>query len=811
METVDKAFNLFKELVMKFEVDEKIIENEADLRFRFLDDVLLSVLGWAKEDLSLEAPSENGYSDYLFKIGSRSVAVLEAKRASTKLIETAKLSSAAYIIRGPVLKPASDGIKQAKQYASDHSCALASVSNGKTWLFFLTNRQDGLPFLDGQAITYPNLASIIADFSRFYDLLSKEGISEKRYVVHFGRIEGTLVTANVAWSIAVDDRSNPLVPRDRIAKDLDRVFDRFFKSLTNEDDAQMLVDCFVDTKESRFADETMQRLAEEVLSDLSSLSTGAGEELQEELAEAIASKIGEIVLIIGTKGAGKTTFIDRFFRVVLPREIRNRCLVLRADLAEATQDESQIDSWLTERLIEQAESKLFRNGTPEFNDLQGIYYAQYNSLRYGELRHLYESNKNDFQIRFGEWVISQRLQERYSYLIHLLQMINAQRQLMPCIIFDNADQFPQSFQERVFQYGYALYRATISFIIVPITDRTVWQLGKSGPLQSYSTKQFYLPVPPMKEILERRVAYLRMRSSKEKPETGKYFSSRGIRLSISNISAFAATVEEVFIRRDFVNRSVSWLSNLDLRRTLELMQRMLTSPALKIDELVTAYVADTAPEIQDSRITRSLVAADRRYYDEPSNGFVHNLFVVPHDRLVSPMLRTSILQLLLSRIGAIRADQKGEFLDFNSILSYFEPCGVGAIDLIEILLALVKVRLVEPYDLASEAGEGMSRIRISHSGRMHLEFALNDPQYVGQMALRTQIKDANVVATIASLNYVDEPAPWFDAASIFASYILKEDASLFFMPKDVAYDSQRIMRNTFAYRWTRMPIAVKTT
>ena len=59
-----------------------------------------------------------------------------------------------------------------------------------------------------------------------------------------------------------------------------------------------------------------------------------GTELLQHLRSAIETQRGEFVLIIGNKGAGKTTFIDRFFRLVLSAQLRQRCLLARIDVAE---------------------------------------------------------------------------------------------------------------------------------------------------------------------------------------------------------------------------------------------------------------------------------------------------------------------------------------------------------------------------------------------------------------------------------------------------------------------------------------------
>lgn len=691
MELVDAAHERFSEILASYNLRRSEIENEAQLRFEFLDRIFLEVLGWSREDIHVEPPSEHGYADYLFRIGDRAVAVVEAKRGSYLLVDTAKSTRSNYLIRGPVLRPAAAGIKQAREYASDHSASFAAVTSGSSWVCFQPSRGDGRPFGDGQAIVFPTLDAVAEGFSEFFDLFSKVGISEKRFMIHFSRMIGLSIVANIDWHIAVDDRRNPLIPRAALARDLDRVFDKFFKSLSDETDKQMLIDCFVETKESRDADVNLQKLAEEVLADISALSGSAGE-LQQEIADAVESHLGEIVLIIGNKGAGKSTFIDRFFSVVLPRLLREKCAVVRADLADATQYESDIEPWLTERLILQLEQRLFDNGIPTYEDLQGMYFSEYQRWMVGEYKFLYERDRVEFKIRFGESVRRQVEEDRRTYLVRLLKNANEQRLLLPCLIFDNTDQFPQSFQERVFQYAHSLYRSAIAFIIVPITDRTIWRLSKAGPFQSYATKSFYLPIPSTKDILERRVAYIKKRTADNRD--GKtYFTDRGIRLSLSSLTAFAGTVEEVFVKRDFVSRRVSWLANLDVRRSLELAQRVITSPALKIEELVTAYVAGEVPRVTDNRITRALIVNNHKFYASEDNSFVQNVFSTRLDRLVSPLLKLSVLRLLLDRVGMSRDEQSAQYLELSAIIAYFEPAGVPAIDVLEVVREMLEARL----------------------------------------------------------------------------------------------------------------------
>ncbi|MBV8738453.1 MAG: hypothetical protein JO007_14570 [Alphaproteobacteria bacterium] len=119
--------------------------------------------------------------------------------------------------------------------------------------------------------------------------------------------------------------------------DLEKIFDRFFGAMSGDDDPEMLLECFVETNESRAADTTFAKITRDLLGYVETLATTSGGQLVRELENAVESNTGEIVLIIGNKGAGKSTFIDRFFGQILHRALRRKCLVIRIDMADSSE------------------------------------------------------------------------------------------------------------------------------------------------------------------------------------------------------------------------------------------------------------------------------------------------------------------------------------------------------------------------------------------------------------------------------------------------------------------------------------------
>ena len=374
---------------------------------------------------------------------------------------------------------------------------------------------------------------------------------------------------------------------------------------------------------------------------------------------------------------------------------------------------------------------------------------------------------------------------------------------MPCLIFDNTDHFPQTFQEQVFQFAQSIYRGIFSFVICPITDRTIWQLSKSGPFQSYTTRSFYLPIPSTKEILTKRVHFIREKLDQEEKTSGRYFLKKGIRLNIKDIHAFAGYIENILISTDYISRIISWIANHDIRRSLQISQRIVSSPVISIDQLVKTYLADTALSLQPFQIKKALIHGDYSNFFQAHSDFVLNLFSIKPDQISSPLVKLSVLRMLSDRENQYRGRDEA-YLTVEDVQSYFEPAGLSKGALRTHLKEILDYRLIDPYDPTDQEIYEEQRLKIAHSGRIHLEFCLNDETYVSQMALVTRARDYDMVSTIREkMKTKLTRSGWLSIVSRFMNYCLDQDRVFVSLPSNSIYDSQYQLRKELRARWVK--------
>src|SRR5690606_5663834 len=154
-------------------------------------------------------------------------------------------------------------------------------------------------------------------------------------------------------------------------------------------------------------------------------------------------------------------------------------------VGESDGNDAQITSWLDQRLLDVLEATVFGADGPSFEDIQGMFFDEYTRRSKGTLKHLYDSDKQAFKVDFGRHIESRRETRPHEYIERLLHHIVRSRRKIPCLIFDNADHFTIEFQEKVFQFARSLYEKAMCLVILPITDRTSWQLSREGALKSF--------------------------------------------------------------------------------------------------------------------------------------------------------------------------------------------------------------------------------------------------------------------------------------------------------------------------------------
>lgn len=799
MEPIDSAFQAFKNLSR--EVGEYIhsVITETDTRMKVIDRVFVEVLGWPHFELLTETHTEAGYADYSLLGDGFCRGVVEAKRDGRSLGCESRAGGRAYKLDGPVFRDgnAQEGIRQAISYCAEQGAELACVTNGREWIIFRANRLgDGIPVRQGQAFVFPNLGEIETGFQRFYQLLSRESVLSRGFMPEFQEAEGRPIRMSVFNKPVRPQGSAHAVAQSRLAADMEKVMSTFFRRLTGDEDPQLIEACFVESDDSRNAERQLTRIAESMSNRIRDLETGTGTQLVELIQRTAESRRHEFVVIVGQKGSGKSTFVARFFKLVLPEALRQQCTVLQVDLADNPGSPQTLVDWLDRAFVARAEASLFE-GAPTFKELKGAFYDEYTRLKKGPWANLYTDDRTAFLHRFGDHIEAMRDQRPHTYLEGLIRSVVGGRRQVPVLVFDNTDHFDIEFQQRVYQYAQSLYERTFCLVIVPITDRTSWQLTKHGAIQSFEHESFFLPTPGTQQILRKRVEFLESKIDSERDGGGKYFTDRGVSLTVRDLQAFTKALQKLFLQSATTAEWIGALANYEIRRALNVANQFIVSPHLRVEDLVGAYLAHTSINVESNVVERALIRGRYDIYPQGMHDSVQNLYALEVAVETTPLLGVRLLQALAD---VPTVEREGAFIEVENLMAVATTMSIEARATRMWMDRLLKTGLILNYDPTVLDVDAASRVEISPAGALHLSWARSSFEYLVAMSVTTALLDE---VRHAEIKAAFDRRQYRTMAASFAEYLVSEDALFCVVPDHSTYSSQSRVRGGLADSATR--------
>ncbi|MBY0460775.1 MAG: cold shock domain-containing protein, partial [Gemmataceae bacterium] len=748
-------------------------------------------------EIHLENSAGPGFIDYRCTVTTLNRLVVEAKKDSRDLGVAADKSGQFFKLNGPVFKTADaqEGIEQAIRYCGHKNAELACVTNGRQWIIFRGNRLgDGQDTLEGRACAFGSLEQVQKNFALFYKLLSYDDVAKYLYRVEFQTQENHPPRRSNFVRTLRRPEGRQLLPVDKLLADIDRIMVSFFRNLTGDAYPNLILECFVPSSESERAEVRLARISEDLVSQIQSLNMTDGQELAQAILRVKETQKNEFVLLVGTKGAGKTTFTDRFFKLVLPKNLLRQCAVVRVDLADSGCDERTVTQWLDRHLLEVAEKTIYPNGL-DYDHLRGMYFYEYQRWSEGTYRPLYESDKTAFKIKFGEHVERRREERPHDHITLMLQRLVKSDRKIPCLVFDNADHFTIEFQEKVFQYAHSIYQNVLCLVVVPITDKTSWQLSRQGALQSFYVESFFLPAPTPKSVLIKRIDFINKKvAAEEKPESSTgYFSSRGIPLTIENIQGFAACLQEVFIRTEGVGDWIGNLANYDIRRALELTREVVSSPHIGVHELLKAFVTkNDALSIDRECILRAIVRGKYDLYPLGQHKFVQNLFAITTELDTTPLLGIRLLKHL-DDVKFQSVEGEFRYVEVAVVLEFFADLGIPESVTSLWLDTMLKCGLCLNYDPTNNSISQAVKIEISPSGHQHLAWAIAELVYIDAMMEVTPIRNSECFTQMEAALSRNARASRLRAIQLFIEQLLAEDVRYCQIPAAEKYAAQQLL------------------
>lgn len=320
----DTAYTNLCGLISEYETPETRCLNEADTRGKIIDSLMKDCLGWTEQNIKRETHVYDGYIDYQFMVNKVPVLTLEAKKTGEYFhIPTNKVNRN-YKISGIIATAPNlmNAMAQVQRYCSETGSKYAAVSNGYQIVFF-TAITVGSPWKEGSCLVFNSFQDIHDSFNMLWELLAYVNVKEGSLINWLDMSKARRDYKKVISEIHNPDQS---WARNDLYIYVQPFCEFIFSELLDEARTEVLKECYVHDKSTKpltddieryFTDKLPHFTQKYKISQIEEDVSSAGQ-FEKDFKKKIYDKSsGSMMVLLGGIGSGKSTFIHRFFKVVV--------------------------------------------------------------------------------------------------------------------------------------------------------------------------------------------------------------------------------------------------------------------------------------------------------------------------------------------------------------------------------------------------------------------------------------------------------------------------------------------------------------
>lgn len=775
MKSSDECFRSFEAIVAEQAQFKLESQTEADTRARLIDRILREALDWPDTHISREEHANPGFMDYVLSV-QRRVIVIEAKKSGDSFHLPHDVSTSATFTLGGILRTVKNlntYVNQVRAYCFNNGIEYAAVTNGVQWVIFAAVRTDGIHFGQGKVIVFKSLEDILQRFVEFSNLMSWSAVESNS----LARVFQPMDASAFQYRRVADELHHnwDKVTRNRLSPDLEPLISEYMGEITDEKSKDKLRKLFV---KSRALAEVLNAVEHRLSLSLSNPLVGTNRVFQsrrtEDLKASIRNKIeshlalpprGEVILLLGRVGSGKTTFVNHFLRIDLKDTFEKHFLVsLDFRLLEKGMD---IRTFFYETLrVVLSRNAAFTSSSTQH--IRKIYAAEIKELTAGPLAALARTNKSRLDDKISDFLL-----EKYSdvagYITRSLRYLSDKLKLRCVLVLDNVDQLDAALQQEIFTFAHSVAGNTHALALVTMWEETYLRSKRGGALSAYQTVAYTIPPTSVVDIIDRRLEYM-LENLKEGGIARLLLPDQSM---IDDLMEFLRIVRQSLLHNR--KRTRFFLESIamgNLRRAMEVFSGFLTSGHTDAGKMLSIYRQDEAYDIPLHEFIKSIGLGDLRYYQSNLSS-VLNLYSISDESRPSHFTKLRLLEFLyFHRTRSSFAFGMG-FIPTPTICEEFKKIGTSDTDIYESLRALGSLALVENeiYDFQKIS----LAYRVTPAGRHYLRFLAGQFSYLDLVVQDTPISDADTFEMIKKSIQSTDLIIRFERVAAFLEYLCNEE------------------------------------
>lgn len=637
MTTCDESKSKFEEFIKDYESLKSQDISESDTRSKLIDRMLINVLGWDENDIIREGHVDTGYYDYKVSIAGLTF-IVEAKRQFVEFTfpdekrKKCKLDTL-YSENKAV-------IDQIKGYLDDCGCDIGIITNGKQYIIAKFINTNGIPWKQNKCILYRDFREIEENFVEFWNTLSKESIIQNKGIKPLCDVEESFYKTILS---SISEKDNEIVRNDlsaKIAPLIDKALGDIYSANEDEDDLEFIKECYVENKEviknkrelhGLFCDNPPELKEVSKARNIDSIGKQINNEIRKYPSEKAASPTPKPIIIIGSRGAGKTTFLKFLLNNNSSETNYLNTPYLFVNMMKYYAGNNTIDfNVIYDDLLQQFDEKYPSYNINSLKVLKRIYATEINRNKIGIWKYCFENDETEYNKKLSEFLnLKTASKQEHFKALNLYLTKEVHKRIL--IVFDNADQLSDQIQERVYLNACALNKQAKFGVIISLREGYYYNWRNRPPFNAFDSNAFHIAAPNYGEVLQKRLNYIieKLEFSKNSTLEGS-IRDKSFELSENKIEEFFVGVNSSLFGTenapilDFITQ----MSFPNVREGLRLFKTFLVSGYTDVSEYILRVVFNQGNHtitIPIHEFVKTIGLENKVYYNHTSSQ-IKNLF-----------------------------------------------------------------------------------------------------------------------------------------------------------------------------------------
>jgi len=689
--------------------------NEADTRFQIIDRILIEVLGWPKSAFRLEHNTNSGFSDYhLLRPNDRVALIVEAKRTgyyfdipqnfnsknSARQIQLKALMTSA---------PLALVIKQAQRYATDEGSEYAAICNGQSLILFKAFDRDR-SWTNTAAFVVSDLAWFVDNYTDAINLLGYSSVVEHNSFQR--KFQGVAIASSETFFPKEKINSfNQIVNANNLADTLRPIVRRFFGPLDAED-IDIIEKCYVNMRaydknlrgiRSLIHDSVSPFMKTYGIAETEDSKTGGA--FSKRLVKSVKARPldrGDVIVLFGGKGSGKSTFIRRVLKHQPPQYIKKHSHLALVDLLGVAKERARIHDYIWQQLVAGLDSTNLLKG--DRAGLLELFADRWDTARRQDLFG-FDENSEIFNERLNALVATWK--DDLRYVAGRLVIWHKTRHRMALVVIDNTDQLDNELQDYSFSIAEEISRDLKCVVLISMREERFYASKMRGMMDAYQNSGFHISSPSSAEVFTKRISYV-----VDLIGAGRIAVDPSLRYDVVK---FFRIFQADFAREPTspLNRFISACAHGNIRLALDLFSDLILSGYTNSKEMLEI---DAYWTILIHQVLKPLMAPTRLFYDEKLSR-VPNLFQIRHVEGGSHFTGLRILRALAKGQDSLSP----AYVALSEVRSSLASKFGGMEDMRVWMDRLLATNLIEASTRQDYFSEEIDSIRITAFGQFFLE------------------------------------------------------------------------------------------